>query len=153
VFGDGFFDDGFFGTSGSLRASTSQRDSVCCRSPVSFASCIALTALGPISRCTILVLNAGEKGLVMHRLPSPPRRRFGRARSDNSPGTGGRSKVLPIIPVDRGRTRRPHIRARARAAIFRTRAPAQLSSVRARPRSYLPYARAFDLHDRKSARI
>jgi hypothetical protein len=59
----------------SVRASTSQRDSTCCRSPVSFASCVALTAFGSMSRCTILALNVGEYGLVtFHVAFSAPQR-------------------------------------------------------------------------------
>lgn len=48
----------FAGMTGRLLASCTQRESVCWRSPVSNASCRALTASLPVKRATIFCLNA-----------------------------------------------------------------------------------------------
>src|SRR5262249_5486669 len=57
---------------GRLRASCSQRDRFCCRTPVCRANCDALTALLPVSRWTIFCLKATENGLLMSSSSSRP---------------------------------------------------------------------------------
>jgi hypothetical protein len=57
---------------GRLLRSCSQRESVCCRRPVSNASCRALIASLPVRRASIFRLNAKENGFVTRWLPSRP---------------------------------------------------------------------------------
>jgi hypothetical protein len=82
------------GTRGRLRASSSQRESVVCGTPISCPSWRALIASFPISRVTALVLNAGENGLVTS--PSIPRPQGRTGNRDNYPATGG---VLSVSPM------------------------------------------------------
>lgn len=79
---------GLSATIGRLRASCSQRDRFCCRTPVSRASRDALTAFFPVSRWTIFCLKATENGFVMSSSSSRPEM-FKFERRDNYPGTGG----------------------------------------------------------------
>ena len=76
------------GTRGRLRASSSQRESVVCGTPISCSSLRALIASLPIRRWTILPLKAGEKGFVTassHPRPGGS----GIEEGDNYPGAGG----------------------------------------------------------------
>ena len=60
-------------TLGKLRASASQRDRFCCRTPVSRDSCTALIPSLSISRCTIFCLKASEYGFVTSFRSHAPR--------------------------------------------------------------------------------